>query len=369
MTKQVCLSMIVRNEAEVLPATLKAILPFIDCYSIVDTGSTDDTATVIQRHLGHLPGVVTPQEWRDFSTARNLSLEIARKLGDYVFICDADDVVMATIDGGAFRDQLIADVHNVNFRQGTLLYHRPLLVKSSWPASFHGVVHEFLAVGPAATTGATIDGLILDYNGAGVSDRNKDLVAKFERDVTLIQTALLTCDDPALASRYTFYLANSLLSANRHTEAMQAYGDRTRQEVGYPQEVYISFLRMGHLSRQQYSNPRMQIHMYMMAYQTDPTRAEAQRYIAEVARDQHWWHLAWLFINDGLQRPLDPIKLFVETEVYEWRLRYEQSIAAWYLGHFDVGRNTCEWLLQRDDLPADIHEVTKNNLKLYDGAK
>ena len=82
---------------------MKAILPFIDCYSIVDTGSTDDTAAVIQRHLGHLPGVVTPQEWRDFSTARNLSLEIARKLGDYVFICDADDVVMATIDGGAFR--------------------------------------------------------------------------------------------------------------------------------------------------------------------------------------------------------------------------------------------------------------------------
>ena len=369
MTKRVCLSMIVRNEATVLPTTLKALLPFIDCYSIVDTGSTDDTLAVIEKHLGHLPGVVTPQEWRDFSTARNLSLEIARQLGEYVFICDADDVVEATIDGAAFRNQLVADVHNVVFRQGSTLYHRPLLLRSSVTASFRGVVHEFLAVDPTASGGNHITGFVINYNGAGVSDRNKDLSTKYARDVQLIQQALLTCDEPALASRYTFYLATSLQSAGRLTEAVQAYGDRTRQTAGFTQEVYVSFLRMGHLAQTQYSNARMRLHMYMMAYQVDPTRAEAQHYIAELAREHHWWNLGWLFVNDGLQRTLDPTKLFVESEVYDWRLTYEQSIAAWYVGQFETGRTTCEWLLARPDLPANIREVTQRNLALYVGAK
>ena len=359
--------MIVRNEEAVLPETLQALLPYIDSYSIVDTGSTDNTFAVIEQHLGHLPGVITPQEWSDFSTARNLSLEIARQYGDYVFICDADDVVEATIDGVEFRRQLVADVHNVIFRQGSTLYHRPLLLRSTVDAIFRGVVHEFLAVNPTATGGSNLEGFILNYNGAGISFRNLDQTAKYARDVQLIQSALLTCDDQALASRYTFYLATSLQSAGRLTEAVQAYGDRTRQAAGFTQEVYISFLRMGHLARTQYSNPRMQLHMYMMAYQIDPTRAEAQHYIAELARNHQWWNLAWLFINDGLQRSAHPTKLFVESEIYNWRLRYEQSITGWYVGQFEIGRESCEWLLERSDLPKEIQEVTTKNLELYLG--
>jgi hypothetical protein len=229
-------------------------------------------------------------------------------------------------------------------------------------------VHEFLAVNPTATGGSNLEGFIINYNGAGTSYRNLDQTAKYARDVELIQSALLTCDDQALASRYTFYLATSLQSAGRLTEAVQAYGDRTRQKAGFAQEVYISFLRMGHLSKTQYSNPRMQMHMYMMAYQVDPTRAEAQHYIAELARNQHWWNLAWLFVNDGLQRSADPTKLFLESDIYIWRLRYEQSIASWYVGQFEIGRESCEWLLARSDLPKDIQKVTTKNLELYLGA-
>jgi hypothetical protein len=113
----------------------------------------------------------------------------------------------------------------------------------------------------------------------------------------------------------------------------------------------------------------MQLHMYMMAYEADPTRAEAQFYIAELARNQHWWNLAWLFVNDGLQRSIDPTKLFLESGIYDWRLRYEQSIAAWYTKQFEIGRTSCEWLLSRSDLPKDIQEVTAKNLELYRSAK
>lgn len=359
--------MIVCNEENVLPITLQALLPFIDSYSIVDTGSTDKTVEVVKQHLGHLPGVVTQQEWRDFSTARNLSLEIAREFGDYIFICDADDVVEAVVDGVSFRAQLTCDVLNIVFRQGSTRYHRPLLVRSSVKAAFRGVVHEFLAIESPEHSVGFVDGIVINYNGAGTSYRNLDPSAKYARDVQLIQEALLTCGDAALTSRYTFYLAASLQSAGRLQEAFQCYGDRTRQKAGYDQEIYVSFLRMGHLAKSQYSNVRMQLHMYEMAYEVDPTRAEAQHYISELAREQLWWNLAWLFITDGLQRLSEPTKLFIESEIYDWRLKYEQSIAAWYVGNFDVGRTSCEWLLARSDIPTNIRETTYKNLNLYLG--
>ena len=105
----------------------------------------------------------------------------------------------------------------------------------------------------------------------------------------------------------------------------------------------------------------------MMAYQVDPTRAEAQNYLAELARNQHWWNLAWLFINDGLKRSADSTKLFLESDMYIWRLRYEQSIASWYVRQIEIGRENCEWLLAISVLPKDIQKVITKNLELHRG--
>ena len=104
-----------------------------------------------------------------------------------------------------------------------------------------------------------------------------------------------------------------------------------------------------------------------MSNQVDTTRAEAKHYITELARNQHWWNLAWLFVNDGLERSADPTKFFFESNIYIWRLRYEQSIASWYDRQFEIGRESCEWLLARSDLLKDIQKVITKNLELHRG--
>ncbi len=80
------LSMIVRDEAERLPACLASVAGFVDEIVVVDTGSRDDTAAVAARHgaeVRHLP-------WPgDFAPARNQALEWVR--GDWVLVLDADE--------------------------------------------------------------------------------------------------------------------------------------------------------------------------------------------------------------------------------------------------------------------------------------
>jgi glycosyltransferase involved in cell wall biosynthesis len=81
--------MIVKNEAHVIARCLRSVKPFIDYYSISDTGSTDDTMEIIRKELDGIPGVLTSDPWKDFSTNRNIALKGVR--GDYVFSIDADE--------------------------------------------------------------------------------------------------------------------------------------------------------------------------------------------------------------------------------------------------------------------------------------
>jgi glycosyltransferase involved in cell wall biosynthesis/tetratricopeptide (TPR) repeat protein len=82
----VSLTMIVKNEAHNLPTCLGSVADLVDEIIVVDTGSTDDTVAVAERHgarVFHFP-------WVDsFAAARNETLRHAR--GEWVFWMDADD--------------------------------------------------------------------------------------------------------------------------------------------------------------------------------------------------------------------------------------------------------------------------------------
>ena len=83
--------MIVKNEAPVIRRCLNSVLPIIDRWVIVDTGSGDGTQEVIREHLRNVPGALFERPWRDFASNRSEALELARPNGDYTLIIDADD--------------------------------------------------------------------------------------------------------------------------------------------------------------------------------------------------------------------------------------------------------------------------------------
>lgn len=367
MTPKIVLAMIMKNEERVLPITLQAVLPLIDAYAIVDTGSTDSSKEVARKILAGLPGEIVDAPWTGFADARNRSLDLAAGMGDWTFILDADDVVTMNATKTEIAAQLDSDAHPVTIHHANYVFTRPLLLRSSCPARFRGVVHEFLDTSDVKTYGAVIAGAEIIYNGAGTSDRNVDLARKYARDIELLENAIAECDEPALVSRYIFYLAQSYKDSGQLQQAYQSYGDRTRRRDGYDQEKYVSYLQLGHIAALIGSDSALRLHMYLMAYDTDPARAEAQFHIAEMCRENHWWQLGWKFILDGQRQTLDRTKLFVDSTVYDWRLDYEMSIAAFYTQSPSEGREACLRLLARDDIPPNIIDVTVQNLTYYPG--
>ena len=130
-SQSLCLNMIVKNEVPVIRRCLNSVRPVIDCWVIVDTGSSDGTQDVIRRHLSDLPGELIERPWVDFAHNRSEAVALARGRADYVFVIDADETL--EIPARFKMPRLTADSYNLEVRFGTFTYARKQLLRNSLP--------------------------------------------------------------------------------------------------------------------------------------------------------------------------------------------------------------------------------------------
>ena len=140
----ICLNMIVKNESHVILKTLENILSYIPIHYwvIADTGSQDETKNIIKEYFKqkNIPGELVEHEWEDFGSNRTKALECAFDKTDYLFIFDADDIIVGNFKLPSILDH---DRYDFNFGKG-FTYSRPLLVNNRKKWKFIGVLHEYL---------------------------------------------------------------------------------------------------------------------------------------------------------------------------------------------------------------------------------
>ena len=112
------LVMIVKNAGEVLRKTLAAVKPFIDRYTILDTGSIDHTVQIVQEELVGIPGDLHIEPFVDFSTSRNRAFSLASGTCDFYLVLDDS----YELHGGAELKTYLSSTHadTLSIRIGTL---------------------------------------------------------------------------------------------------------------------------------------------------------------------------------------------------------------------------------------------------------
>jgi glycosyltransferase involved in cell wall biosynthesis len=226
---RLCLNAIVKNEAARIERMIASIRPYISCWSITDTGSTDDTCARLRDLLGDLPGHLSHGEFKNFSHARNDALTTALLTDlnfDYLLLADADMELVAPNGFG----ELEAPGYRMLQKSSDLSYWNARLIRRDNPCRYKGVTHEYIE------TDMPIENLAGPYFWDHADGANRP--GKFERDIALLEGELIR--DPNDA-RSLFYCAQSYKDSGNYQRAVELYEKRAALG-GWDEEVFYAWL-------------------------------------------------------------------------------------------------------------------------------
>ncbi|MEP6701696.1 MAG: glycosyltransferase, partial [Betaproteobacteria bacterium] len=343
-----CLCMIVKDEAHVVTETLVTIAPHIDYWVIVDTGSSDATMDVIRAFFAalNIPGELHQRPWYGFDVNRSEALALARGKADYLWMIDADDLVVGAPD----LSNLTLDSYNLRYG-ADFRYWRKQIFRGTQAWRYEGAIHEYPVCADSGATEGRLEGI---YHIESRRLGSRSLVAdKYQRDVRILLAALERNPEDA---RAVFYLAQSYRDAGDPRLALENY-ERRAAMGGWNEELFYALLQCGAL-REQLGEPwEKALSAYLRCWECRPSRAEPLYHIARRCRIDGQYNLGYLFAGRATAIPFpEHDNLFVATDVYEWKAADELAICAYYLGRHRESFDLCTRLLDVRAIPEPDHE-------------
>ncbi len=362
--KKLCLTMIVKNESRIIRRCLDSVKDIVDCISICDTGSSDETVKIIEDYLKehNIKGKVHQHVWKNFGHNRSLSADAAKKtlqeLGfslenTYLLLIDADMVLEVSKD--FTKDSLVADGYLLQQVNIWMAYYNMRIVKASLPWHCVGVTHEYWSCKTHATQDQLHTLTIDDREDGGAK------ADKFERDIRLLTEGI--AEEPQ-NERYMFYLAQSYRCVRNYDEAIKWYKERIKIG-GWIEEIYYSKFMIGEMYEEM-GEWDQALHWYLDAYQTIPERAEPLHKIATHYRKNNQHNLAYLYAKQGscIPYPREHL-LFVSHPVYDYQFDEELAISAFYTPNRSEGFVASNRLCLSKKVPSHLKETNARNIVYY----
>jgi glycosyltransferase involved in cell wall biosynthesis len=355
--RQICLNMIVRNEAAIMERCLRSVADHVACWVISDTGSTDGTPALIERLAARgIPGELHHAPFHDFAQARNAALRQAHASAlryDYLLLTDADmELVVAD---PSFRGRLAAGSYEVLQRSG-ISYWNTRLLRRDVAARYQGVTHEYLEVPQG---GERLEGIrFIDYAcGSNRAD-------KLGRDLRLLQVGLAREPENA---RYQFYLAQTYRDLGQAEGAAAAYGRRADMG-GWAEEAWYARWQQAR-SLLALGDEDGFLRHALAAYNARPHRAETLYDLSRFHRERSRHEVALLHAEAGLALPYpQQDSLFIDDFVYATGLREEISISGFYtrsVARRMLGSRCCATLAVGRAVPEASRSLARHNLSFY----
>ena len=323
------LVMIVRNEEKRISAVLASYRPYIDAWTILDTGSSDRTKDLIRGELAGISGTLYEEPFVDFATSRNRALELHGNRTVFSIMPNGD-----VLQGGDELRSFLeahendrAGAYRVRISPGH--YYHPLVMRTGTGWRYKWRTHE-CAMGPHL--GGMIPGVVVNRDRGARTD--EEWRARWTRDLDLLNRD--RAEDPSDPRAY-FYLGQTHECLGQHAQAL-AFFERRAEMGGYFDEVFEAKFRIGKM-RAKLGRPWAEVQQaYLEAHAHDPRRAEPLYEISDYWYGKEIHSVARVFATAAAEIPKPPTDLFLDEDVYTWKAADRAAISSFYAGHKDAGR-------------------------------
>lgn len=223
--KTVSLCMIVKNEEKYIARCLESAKPIVNEMIVVDTGSTDKTASIAKKY----GAIVKNYEWKNsFAKARNYSINKAKS--DWILIMDADEE-FSKEDYDKFTNLIntsTKDYHNLQIlnysdesRKNVTKHYTARLIRNNKAYKYVGDIHENLVRNEdlmKEINGYSNEDIRIYHYGyieSVIKDKHKR-----ERNIPLIENEIKKNPKD---HKYLFYLGNEYMAMKQYDKALKEY--------------------------------------------------------------------------------------------------------------------------------------------------
>ncbi len=350
------LIMIVKNEADTIQKVLQSSIGTIDRYTILDTGSTDNTIDIILSTFKDIPGNIYTEPFIDFSTSRNRAIELDKNKSTFNLMLSGNEYIRhGSIIRSFCKQQLDTsnDVFNIQIKFGqNIQYDSARIFRSKANWFYVGATHEYLTNAKQNTSNMKISTkkqipyIYHDRSTTSPQQQKKRCL----KDSYLLKNELKT---KAATTRTLFYLAQSYQCTNHWHHAYSFYKKRIQEKSG-KEEIYESMYRLAILS-EHLEYPWINIpQLYLNAFEfSKANRSEPLYSIGKYYYEQEQYHSAFLFLKQASEIAFPKHwKLFINPNIYHYDIPYMLANVSYYLNKPKVGLSQINKLLEHTNDPV-----------------
>ena len=274
------LCIMVKNGGSQFEEMLTVNMPFIDRWTILDTGSTDKTIEIIHNTLvGTKYGTLYEEPFIDFKQSRNRCLDLAGT--DCKFIIMLDDTYQIHGDLREFLNITRGDQMTTSFtimlHSGDTQYGSNRIIKSKSGLRYVHRIHEVI-------TDKDNINVVIPMHVSHIIDKRFDYMeertmSRKELDLKLLYEEL---EEDKTNPRTYYYLAQTYNILKQYDKAYEFFLKRVEfSNSGFIQERVDAMLEVARLANFQLNKPWEEcMALYEKAYHMDESRPESIYFIA-----------------------------------------------------------------------------------------
>ena len=369
MKTGICLNMIIKNEAHLLPRLFASLHTVVDYYVISDTGSTDNSIELV-KELGKkykIEGIIESHPWVDFSHNRNIALEMANiALREHKHQCkwwlafDPDEELI--IHDTDFAKKLNSAISYQIPKTYKNFIITPLLLMSfeqkEW--RWQGAIHNHLENTSDNKQIQVLEGLnikchLFEGNKSKAFANQKE---KSIRDAELLEIELKECIPTSTNIQRYFSLANEYHEAQQIEKAIVNFNIVVQHQNLAPKATtYFAHLQLGSIYFEQYKDQSKAFEYYTKAAAIIKNRKEAFYFMAKIHLLKKEYTEANRLLEIAANKARDITITLAYNDIYLWKVDFDTLLVKIQLKQWSQAKMIFNQLIRNNNLPLDRRKI------------